>query len=151
LIKLHTLIVLAGLLLLVLGRAGAAETLCLAIDKGAATTHHPVSAGDPLKILFTHSIYGSHVEERFQINAASFESVDVRYSEPRLVEFYGYESAMRLGNWWVARPPRRQFQSLAVRASSHSSIRITFGNYTFSVADGAARISLGLCPSPNDG
>ena len=69
--------------------------------------NYPVAAGDLLKIAFTHSIYGSQVEERFQINAASFASVDVRYSEPRLVEFYGFESATRAGDWWVTRPAHR--------------------------------------------
>jgi hypothetical protein len=150
LIKLLTIIGVAGLLL-VLARTGAAERLCLAIHTAAETSHYPVAAGDLLKIAFTHSIYGSHIEERYQIKSANFESVDVRYSEPRLVEFYGYESATRIGDWWVARPASHELPTIALRASSDSYIRITFRNYTFSLVDSAARFSMGLCPSPTDG
>jgi hypothetical protein len=142
----------AGLLLLVLGGAqGNAEALCVTVHTAPERSSYPVVTGDLLRVAFTHSIYGSHVEERFQVNAESFEPVDVRYSERRLVEFYGYESATRDGDWWVASPAKRQYQTLALRASQDSAIRISFHNRTFSFSDGAAHVSLGPCSRPIDG
>ena len=142
----------AALLLLALpGTSGSAAALCVTVQRAAETPSYPVAAGDLLRIAFTHSIYGTQVEERFQVNAESFESVDIRYSERRLVEFYGYESATLDGGWWVAQPAKRRYRTLALRASRDSTIRISLRNHTFWLAGGAARVSLGLCPHPIHG
>jgi hypothetical protein len=127
---------------------GAAETLCVRVSTPAIAEDYPVAAGDLIQIAFMHSIYGSRIEERFQINSTGFEAVDVRYSEARLLDFYGFESATRDGAWWVAHPPRRAFQTLALRASRDSYIRVSFANHAFSVNDGAARVSLVSCSRP---
>ncbi|HEX2227920.1 MAG TPA: hypothetical protein VHM64_12330, partial [Candidatus Binatia bacterium] len=136
----------AALVLLALsGAPASAEEFCVTVESAAQTPTYAVADGDLLEIAFTHSIYGSQVEERFEINRASFESIDVRYSEPRLVDFYGYESATRAGDWWVVRPATRHHRILIVRASQDSPIRVRFRNHTFLLKDAAARISLGVC------
>ena len=128
-----------------------AETLCVRVSTPAAAKTYPVAAGDLLQIAFTHSIYGSRVEERFQINSTSFETVDVRYSEPRLLDFYGFESATRDGEWWVAHPARRAFPALALRASRDADLRISFGDHAVSLKDAAARVSLVPCSRSTHG
>jgi len=135
-----TLIVLA-----LSGEAARAEDLCVTLESAAQTPTYAVADGDLLEIAFTHSIYGSQVEERFQFKGASFQSVDVRYSEPRLVDFYGYESATLAGDWWVVRPATRHHRTLILRASQDSPIRVRFRDHTFLLKDGATRISLGVC------
>lgn len=137
----------AGLLLLAaLARAGGdGETLCLTVDIAQKAAHYPVARGELLHIAFTHSIYGSRVEERFLFKSRSFETIDVRYSEPRLVEFYGFESASRQGDWWVARTAGREFPTLALRASRDSIILISFRHHTISLNDAAAHLSLSRC------
>ena len=137
---------LAAVVLLALsGAPASAEELCVTVESAAQTPTYAVADGDILEIAFTHSIYGSQVEERFQFNGASFESLDVRYSEPRLVDFYGYESATRAGDWWVVRPAARHHRTLILRASQDSPIRVRFRNHTFLLKDGVARISVGVC------
>jgi hypothetical protein len=152
-IRLTLIIGVAALLpVAALARAGAgSETLCVTVNTAAATRHYPAIAGDLLQIAFTHSIYGSRVEERFRITSTTFETVDARYSEPRLVDFYGFESASRDGAWWVAHPDRRAFQSLVLHASRDSHIRINFGEHALSLNDGAARVSLSSCSRPAHG
>jgi hypothetical protein len=135
----------ALLLFATLARAGATEVLCVSLDTAANRNSYAVAPADMLQVAFAHSIYGSWVEERFQINAAGFKALDIRYSEPRLAEFYGYEATTREDSWWVARPMSREFQTLALRASRDSYIRITIGNHTVSLNDGAARVALGPC------
>jgi hypothetical protein len=141
----------AHLLLVLLSVEVSAEELCVTLESSAQTQSFPAAAGDLLTIAFTHSIYGSRVEERFQVNGGSLESVDVRYSELRLVEFYGFESAARAGDWWVARPAKRHYPSLALRASQDSPVRISFRKHSFLLSNGAARVSLGRCPHPVHG
>lgn len=135
----------AVVLLALSGTQAGAEELCVTVESAARTPAYAVADGDLLEIAFTHSIYGSRVEERFQFNGASFESVEVRYSERRLVDFYGYESATRAGDRWVVRPAARQFKTVILRASQDSPIRVRFRNHTFFLKDGDARISVGIC------
>jgi hypothetical protein len=127
------------------------EAACVRIATAAATREFPAAAGDLLQIAFAHSIYGSRVEETFRITGGGFNAVDVRYSEPRLVEFYGYESAMRAGDWWVVRPANRVFNDLAVRASRDARLSINFGRHTIAVNDGAGRIALVPCSRAANG
>jgi hypothetical protein len=135
----------AHLLLVLLSVHVSAEELCVTLASTTQMQSYPAAAGDVLTIAFTHSIYGSRIEERFQVNGGSFEPVDIRYSELRLVEFYGFESAARDGAWWVARPARRHYPSLALRATQDSPIRISFREHTFLLSDEAARASLEPC------
>jgi len=140
--------------ILLLTQAGAsenAEPLCVILESAAERQSYRARAGDLLRVAFNHSIYGSRVEERFQIKDDSFESVDVRYAERRLVEFYGFESALRIGDSWVARPARRHYEALTLRASQDSRIAISFRDHVFSFSDGVARLSLGRCQHPIHG
>jgi hypothetical protein len=143
----------AGLLLLAaLARAGGdGETLCLTVARAAETANYPVARGELLHIAFTNSVYGSRVEERFLFKPRSFQAVDILYSEPRLAEFYGFESASREGDRWVARTAGREFLTLALRASRDSIIHISFRHHTISLNDGAARLSLRSCQRATHG
>jgi hypothetical protein len=136
----------ALLLLAAAGLSDSGEARCITVQRQAEMASYPVAGGDLLRISFTHSIYGSQVEERFQVKDESFDSLDVRYSERRLVEFYGYESATWIAGSWVAHPAKRRYQILALRGSQDSPIRISFRNRIITVSDGAARISLEPCP-----
>jgi len=141
----------ALVVLLPLARAGSVGALCIDVSTAVTARSYRVTAGEILTIAFTHSIYGSRVEERFQIKPASFETVDVRYSEPRLLEFYGFESATRDCEWWVAHPARRAFAALALRASRDADLRISFGDHAVSLKDDAARVSLVPCSRSTHG
>jgi hypothetical protein len=126
--------------------SGAAQTLCLTLGEFRKQVVYPVAFGEKLSLSFAHSIYGSRVEERFKVNHAGFEAFDVRYSERRLVDFYGHESAVREGDWWVVHSPSRKFYRLSVRASSDASVRLTIGTRTILLTDGSAHVALGACP-----
>jgi hypothetical protein len=117
----------------------------------ATAQAYPAAAGDLFRIGFTHSIYGSSVEETFRIVPGGFATVDVRYAEPRLVAFYGYESATRVGDWWVAHPPKRVFPSFVLEASPDAHLYISFGRYTILVKDGPARVASAPCSRPHGG
>jgi hypothetical protein len=135
----------AHLLLVLLSAEITADELCVTLASPTQMQSHPAIAGDVLTIAFTHSIYGSRVEERFHVNGQNFEPIDVRYSELRLIEFYGFESATRAGAWWVALPARRQYPSLVLRATQDSPIRISFREHTFLLSDETARAWLEPC------
>ena len=106
---------------------------------------YSVASADSLRIAFTHSIYDSRVEERFEVGASGFVPVDVRYSERRLVDFYGHESARRDADWWIVRLPAREFSTLTVQASSDAMVHLTIGARTITLTDGVARLAPGAC------
>lgn len=148
--------VLALLLALALGSPAAARTVCLTLDTEQQVVTYPIVVGDALHLSFRHSIYGSQVEEQFQILPGGFRTNKLRYAELRLVEFYGYESATNEGGWWVVHKPGREFPTVDLRVSHEASIRITFLDQTISLQndtamDGRARLSVSVCPGENNG
>jgi hypothetical protein len=139
------------LLIALLSSAANAQTLCVTLQAGDKTATYAVSSGDKLSIAFSHSIYGSRVEEQFRIGATGFKSTQVRYSELRLAEFYGHESAKNENGWWVADNPGRHFPSLDLRVSQQSFMRIAVGDRVISLGDkntfgDHARVSVSACP-----
>jgi hypothetical protein len=146
-----------GLLLaLAQGSAAAAQKVCLILDTEQQRVTHPILVGDALHLSFRHSIYGSAVEEQFQITPGGFRANKLRYAELRLVEFYGHESATNQDGWWIVDNPGRKFPTLDLRVSREASIRITFLDQTISLRndtamDGRARLSVSACPGGNNG
>jgi hypothetical protein len=146
-----------GLLLaLAPGSAAAAQRVCLTLDTGQQRATYPIVVGEAVQISFRHSIYGSEVEEQFQIAPGGFRANKLRYAELRLVEFYGHESATNEDGWWIVHNPGREFPSLDLRASRESALRITFLDQTISLQndtalDGRLRLSVSACPGENHG
>src|SRR3989338_598453 len=90
------------LTIVLLANPAAAEFSCLKIERPleqAITI--PASVGEELRLSFRHSIYGSKVEEQFRITEDGLETTELRYSEARLVEFYGYDAARLDRGWWI--------------------------------------------------
>ncbi|MBI4737784.1 MAG: DUF1850 domain-containing protein [candidate division NC10 bacterium] len=87
----------------------------------------PVAAGDEARLSFSHSIYGSLVEEHFRVTGEGLQLVRRRYAEHRLVEFYGHETAKREGEWWVVEGDGRALPALTLRVSPESAIEIVAG------------------------
>jgi hypothetical protein len=144
------------LLVLALESATAAQRVCLNLDMEQQRVIYPLVVGDALHISFRHSIYGSEVEEQFQVVPGGFRANKLRYAEMRLVEFYGHESATNDDGWWVVHNPGREFPTLDLRASREAALRITFLDQTISVRsdtaiDGRARLSVNDCTSENHG
>jgi hypothetical protein len=141
-----------GLLLaLERGSVAAAQTVCLILDTKQQRASYPILVGDALHLSFRHSIYGSAVEEQFQIVPGGFRSNKLRYSELRLVEFYGHEAATKEDGWWIVHASGRELPTLDLRASHESALHITFLDRTLSLQsdtsiDGHARLSVGTCP-----
>ena len=146
-----------GLLLaLALGSPAAAQSVCLTLDTEQQRATYTIVVGDAFHLSFRHSIYGSQVEEQFQVAPGGFRANKLRYAELRLVEFYGHESATNEDGWWVVHNPGREFPTLDLRVSRQASIRITFidqkisfGNDT--AIDGRVRLSVSACPGENNG
>jgi hypothetical protein len=152
----HAAAALGLLLALGLGSPAAAQRVCLALETEQQMAVHPIAVGDALHLSFRHSIYGSAVEEQFQIARDGFRANRLRYAERRLVEFYGHESATNEHGWWVVHNPGREFPTLDLRVSRESSIRVTFSNRTISLQkdnalEGRLRLSVNACPGENHG
>jgi hypothetical protein len=146
-----------GLLLsFALGSSAAAQRACLTLDTERQRATYPIVVGDALYLSFRHSIYGSEVEEQFQVAPSGFRANKLRFAELRLVEFYGHESATNEDGWWVVQNPGREFATLDLRASHDSSLRIDFLDQTISlrsetVIDGRARLTVSACPRESHG
>jgi hypothetical protein len=145
-----------GLLALSLGSPAAAQRVCLTLDTEQQRVAYPIVVGDALHISFRHSIYGSQVEEQFQVAPGGFRANKLRYAELRLVEFYGHESATNEDGWWMVHNPGREFPTVDLRVSRDASIRITFSDQTIflqndTALDDRLRLSVSACPGENHG
>jgi len=152
----HAVAALGLLLALALGSPAADQRVCLTLDRDQQVVTYPIAIGDNLHLSFRHSIYGSQVEEQFQVVPGGFRANKLRYAELRLVEFYGHESATNEGGWWIVHNPGREFPSLDLRVSREASIRITFLDQTFSLQndtaiDGHTRLSVSTCARESHG
>ena len=147
---------LALLLAIAPGSAAVAERVCLTLDTEQQRATYPIVVGDSLHLSFRHSIYGSEIEEQFQIAPRGFRANKLRYAELRLVEFYGHESATTEDGWWVVHASGREFLTLDLRVSREASIDIIFTGQTLSIRDntaisGRARLSVSACPMESHG
>jgi hypothetical protein len=144
---------LAGLALAVLlAGPGRADTRCVTLSESGRQIVYPVAVGDKFILTFAHSIYGSQIEEQFRVGRRGFESVQLRYSELRLVEFYGHESAKQDNGWWVVNNPGREIPALDLHVSHAALMRIALGAHRIALgapvaSDGRARLTAGGCPS----
>jgi hypothetical protein len=146
-----------GLLLaFALGSPALAQSVCLTLHTEEQVVTYSIVAGDALHLSFRHSIYGSQVEERFQVVPGGFRANKLRYAELRLVEFYGHESATNEDGWWIVHNPGREFPTLDLRASREASIHVTFLGQTISLrndaaTDGWLRLLVSACPRESHG
>lgn len=134
-----------------------ADPICLRVEreKGPAIAVQ-VSVGKEAHLSFRHSIYGSQVEEQFRITRDGLEIVRLRYSEARLVEFYGHEAARLEEGWWVVEGDHRVVPALYLRVSPDSFARISSGFETIGlsrlVEPGAlVRLTVASCEGMDDG
>ena len=146
---------LALLLAIAPGSVAVAEKVCLTLEMEQQRATYPIVVGDSLHLSFRHSIYGSEVEEQFQIAPGGFRANKLRYAAQRLVEFYGHESAIN-EDGWIVHTPGREFPTLDLRASRESSLRITFLDQTIALGndtaiDGPTRLAVSGCPGENHG
>jgi hypothetical protein len=152
--------IIAGFFSLVFGcflvTVAGTEPVCLSVQTTGPATHHPVAVGDKIHVIFPHSIYGSLVEEQFRVMSQGFQLVELRYAEPRLVEYYGHECAAKEDGRWVLRKLGPVLATLDLHVSPDSRIAVTFGAEKLTVthnplSDGRARLALSACPRGDHG
>ena len=97
---------------------------CVLVSNGEQIFKHIAGPDTQLRLSFNHSMYGSAVEEIFQVQGDGFHLIQLRYSERRLVDFYGYESAKFVGGAWIVTPQQRIFPALDLHASPEASMTI---------------------------
>lgn len=134
-----------------LGSCGPAAELCLDLATGANTRLSlPVSPGQRVRFSFRHSLYGSRVEEQFEITRHGLRIEKLRYAESRLLEFYGHEAGRLENGSWVVEGNRRLLSTLDLRVSPESSWQMTLGLRTLLLwqmveTGGAARVAVSSC------
>lgn len=133
-----------------------AQPVCLNLQTARTTAYHSIAVGERLSLVFPHSIYGSRVQEQFRVTPKGFQLLELRYAEPRLVEFYGQESAANEEGGWVVRKRAPQLEILDLHVSPDSWIDVIFGTEKLTVkhdslSDGRARLTLRACPRSNHG
>jgi len=110
---------------LMLPATGNAQSLCVRLtnDRGIERSLlvHP---GGAMRLSFRHSIYGSQVEELFALRREGFLLTQLRYSEARLVDFYGYENAKQENGAWVVRPLPVPLPSLSLNSSADDAMTL---------------------------
>jgi hypothetical protein len=139
-----------------LAMAAGTEPVCLNVQKTGAIARYPVAIGDKFNITFPHSIYGSQVEEHFRVTSQGFQLIELRYADPRLVEFYGHEWAANEDGQWVVRKLGPVLATLDLHVSPGSWIGVMFGAEKLTVkhnplSDGRAQLALSACPRSNHG
>ena len=82
-----------------------------------------------MRLSFRHSIYGSQVEELFALRREGFQLTQLRYSEARLVDFYGYENAELENGAWVVNPPPVLLPSLSLSTSADAAMSLHFDRH----------------------
>ena len=135
--------------------AASALPVCLNLQTKSGSAHYPIAVGEKLSLVFSHSIYGSQVEEYFRATSEGFKLSELRYAEPRLVEFYGHEWAANEDGRWVVRKRGPLLAILDLRVSPGSWIDVIFGSEKLTVKhdssnDGRARLALSACPHSNN-
>ena len=101
-------------------QAEAAFCLAISIDEIVARQVR-VSGDERLHLRFSHSIYGSTVEEIFTIAPDGFTLTQLRYGEARLADFYGYEQAQFENGAWVVTPAPLFLPTIHLRASNDAA------------------------------
>lgn len=132
-----------------------AQSLCLRLVNQSGAVHSlPARIGDRLSVRFHHSIYRSQVEERFALRSEGFALAELRYSEARLVDFYGHESATEQDGAWVVTPSPRSIAELNLNLSADAAMTLQLDRQsgTNSLAiqpTGALRLTVAPCQNPS--
>ena len=116
----------------------------------------PVRLKSTIRLSFRHSIYGSQVEELFTVRQSGFELTQLRYSEARLVDFYGYENAKHENGVWIVAPVPAHFPSLSLNSSGDASMSLRLeqqpGLLQPILQPGRAlRLTIATCKDASDG
>jgi len=116
----------------------------------------PIDLGGTMRLSFRHSIYGSQVEEVFMLRSDGFQLTQLRYSEARLVDFYGYENADLENGAWVVSPPPALLPSLSLNTSAGAAMALYFDRYSDSKPlmirpTGALHLTVASCKSSSHG
>ena len=152
-----SLLVLCGVLATLLPARADGSLLCVQAEKnGTVWRRIEAAPGSEVRLSFQHSLYGSRVEEFFNLRPEGFQLTELRYAEPRLVEFYGHESAKYDNGVWIVRPQPALFPSLTLHASFDASISLFFDHQTKLVqlavpTDSAVRLTIADCKDARDG
>jgi hypothetical protein len=112
------------------------------------------SPGGKVRLSFQHSIYGSRVEEVFHLRSDGFQLSELRYAEPRLIEFYGHETAHVENSMWVVKPRPLLMPSLNLQTGSAAWLVFdheTTPSWLTVPTDGPLRLSVGACKNTSDG
>lgn len=132
-----------------------AAPLCVAVAKNGFLWRQIRSApGGEVRLGFHHSIYGSRVEEVFYLRSDGFQLSEVRYAEPRLVDFYGHERARFENSMWVVKPHPVLITSLNLQTNSVAWLVFdpqTAPSQLIVPTDAALRLSVGACKDASDG
>jgi hypothetical protein len=132
-------------------QGSSADSLCVKLTDSAGNDRRiPVRAGAHMRLSFRHSIYGSQVDEVFSLLPGGFRLIQLRYSEARLVEFYGHESAPMENGVWIVAPAPAFFSSLNLDLSPDGamSLYIDQGPHRRRLSlpvGGALRLSAATC------
>jgi hypothetical protein len=142
---------LAAAIFILLQSSSALAGLCLAIDdRTGSSASLAIGFEDELCLSFKHSIYNSTVEEIFAVRERGLQLIRLRYSEARLVEFYGYEQADFEDGVWVVRPEAALLRALNLSVSDSSKMKLILRSAASLRAirlpsGGALRISVAAC------
>jgi hypothetical protein len=123
----------------------------LLLTMAEAEMRLPIAEDDELCLSFRHSVYGSTVVEAFSVGRDGLSLQQLRYSEARLADYYGYDHANRVGDLWIVEGDGRRHHRLSLRVSSESEMKLSVGSYAIDlrdlvVAGGAVQISVdGRC------
>jgi hypothetical protein len=132
-------------------------SLCVQVEKdGLPWRSIPARPGGEARLSFQHSIYGSRVEEVFRLAPDAFHLTALRYAEPRLVEFYGYDGAVYENGAWVVRPRSSKTSSLGLRTSSAAPMLLAVEQeqrfiHLAMPADSVLRLTIASCKDAQNG
>ena len=133
-----------------------AESICLHLQAGDRSFLYPVNLATGFRISFLHSIYGTAVQEQFQIASTGFQTEELRYAELRLAEFYGHEAPKFEQGWWTVNNSGTELRQIDLRVSKESAVEISFGEHRISLSENQrmgdhARLSITSCGDPSRG
>jgi hypothetical protein len=131
--------------------------LCVQVERNGTTWRDIRSAfGRKMRLSFSHSLYGSRVEEVFHLLPLGFQLVELRYGEQRLADFYSHQNTRYENRQWIVKPTPVLFPSLNLHAGVDSSMSLLFDERPAPVAlvvpaDSAVRLTITACKNDRDG
>lgn len=132
-------------------------SLCLRVEtETRIVATIPAAPGSELRLSFRHSIYGTTVQEFFDVGKDGFQIARLIYAEPRLAEFYGYEGGRYEDGSWVVAPERRTYPAIHFRTSHDSLMQLSLDSRPIPLGepierDGAISVAPATCAVQNDG